>query len=88
MTDQSSTNTEPKVGDIVVYVGDNQSHPWSRRRVERDEFIVTWVDEGSLVQAIELRSPEHPKWRELDQILVGVESLRVVRRASYTEVQS
>lgn len=84
MPGSDSTTTEtPKVGDIVLYVGDNPNFSWSRRRDERAEFIVTQVDEDSAVHAVELHLPEHPKWREKDQILARADFVRVVRRATY-----
>jgi hypothetical protein len=85
MTDQSST-TGPKVGDIVVYVGElTQPEIWAKRRDERREFRVDRVDPGGIfkVTAVAKRDGAH------DWFLCGYASdLRVVRRASYTEVES
>lgn len=83
------TAPEPQVGDIVVYVGDNPNLSWRTRRDERAEFIVTQVAEDSTgVHAVELHLPEHPKWREKDWIIVRADVLRVMRRASYTDVSA
>jgi hypothetical protein len=86
MTDQPSTNTEPQVGDIVVYIGDTtQPEIWVQRRAERREFRVDRVDPGGIfkVTAVAKRDGGY------DWFLCGYASdLRVVRRASYTEVQS
>jgi hypothetical protein len=89
MTDQSST-TGPKVGDIVVYVGSpaDTREVWRQRREQKTEYLVTRAHPVECVQVIEIRNADNDDWSELDWFVCGQEHVRVVRRASYTEVQS
>jgi hypothetical protein len=89
MTDQSST-TGPQVGDIVVYVGSpaDTREVWRQRREQKTEYLVTRAHPVEGVQVIEIRNADNDDWSELDWFVCGQEPVRVVRRASYTEVQS
>jgi hypothetical protein len=91
MSDQPSTN-EPRVGDIVVYVGWTaptlSPTVWDRRRERETEYLVVRTHPVEGVQVIEIRDADNEDWSELDWFVCGQEPVRVVRRASYTEVVS
>jgi hypothetical protein len=83
----------PRVGDIVVYVGDVTGRSWAalawqQRKESGTEFIVTRTQtEPDGVQCVEAR-PDDNDWYDDDWFFAARSDVHVVRRASYTEVQS
>jgi hypothetical protein len=89
-TPAPSVPAGPQVGDIVVYVGDvtGRSAAWRRRKDAGTEFIVT-RSQSYGVQCTEVVRGDDDDWRDdNDWFFADPSSVRVVRRASYTEVQS
>lgn len=89
MSDQPTT-TAAKVGDVVVYVGSpaDTRAVWRQRRVQGNEYLVVRAHPFEGVQVIEIRDADVDDWSELDWFVCRQVHVRVVRRASYTEVES
>jgi hypothetical protein len=91
----TSSTTEPKVGDIVVYVGEPvpfETQIWRDRRENQTQFLVTavlsgeWSPSDGDEPVVCLHAAGKPSTG--DQCYVWPSEVRVVRRASYEDAAS